>query len=87
VFDFNQIPLGPFDTRLWWLLIAIAVALVFPFLPRSLDGFVDFMNQYGPMILLGLILLSIFIPGFSPFSFILALIRPILSLFGLPTLF
>jgi hypothetical protein len=29
VFDFNQIPLGPFDTRLWWLLIAIAVALVF----------------------------------------------------------
>jgi len=28
VFDFDRIPLGPFDTRLWWLLIAIAVALL-----------------------------------------------------------
>lgn len=77
LFVFNLIPIPPLD----------GAKVVFPFLPRSLDGFVDFMNQYGPMILLGLILLSIFIPGFSPFSFILALIRPILSLFGLPTLF
>jgi Zn-dependent protease len=77
LFVFNLIPIPPLDGS----------KVIFPFLPRSLDGFVDFMNQYGPMILLGLILLSIFIPGFSPFSFILALIRPILSLFGLPTLF
>ena len=26
--DFDKIPLGPFDTRLWWLLIAISVALL-----------------------------------------------------------
>ena len=26
--DWDRIPLGPFDTRLWWLLIAIAVALL-----------------------------------------------------------
>jgi tryptophan-rich sensory protein len=26
--DWSRIPLGPFDTRLWWLLIAIAVALL-----------------------------------------------------------
>lgn len=77
LFVFNLIPIPPLD----------GAKVIFPFLPRSLDGFVDFMNQYGPMILLGLILLSIFIPGFSPFSFILALIRPILSLFGLPPLF
>jgi hypothetical protein len=32
--------------------------VIFPFLPRALDGFVDFMNQYGPFILLGLILVS-----------------------------
>ena len=28
LFDFDRIPLGPFDTRLWWLLIAISVALL-----------------------------------------------------------
>jgi hypothetical protein len=27
--DWSRIPLGPFDSRLWWLLIAIAVALLF----------------------------------------------------------
>lgn len=26
---FDRIPLGPFDTRLWWLLIGLLVALVF----------------------------------------------------------
>ena len=25
----DRIPLGPFDTRLWWLLIALAIALLF----------------------------------------------------------
>jgi hypothetical protein len=28
LFDFDRIPLGPFDTRLWWLLIAISIALL-----------------------------------------------------------
>lgn len=27
--DWSRIPLGPFDSRLWWLLIAIGVALLF----------------------------------------------------------
>jgi hypothetical protein len=27
--DWDRIPLGPFDTRLWWLLIGIAIALLF----------------------------------------------------------
>jgi len=26
--DVNKIPLGPFDTRLWWLLIGLCVALL-----------------------------------------------------------
>ncbi len=26
--SFDRLPLGPFDTRLWWLLIALAIALV-----------------------------------------------------------
>jgi tryptophan-rich sensory protein len=26
--DWSKIPLGPFDTRLWWLLIAIAITLL-----------------------------------------------------------
>jgi hypothetical protein len=60
--------------------------VIFPFLPRSLGGFVDFMNQYGPMILLGLVLLT-FLPGVSPLSYILAPIRPLLTLFGLPPIF
>lgn len=74
LFVFNLIPIPPLD----------GAKVIFPFLPRALDGFVDFMNQYGPIILFGLILLSFVIPGFSPFSFILTLILPILTLFGLP---
>jgi hypothetical protein len=58
--------------------------MLYPFLPRSLDGFVSFMYQYGPMILIGLVLLSIFLPGLSPLSFILALVQPLLDLLGLP---
>lgn len=27
--SFDRLPLGPFDTRLWWLLIALAIALLF----------------------------------------------------------
>jgi Zn-dependent protease len=48
LFVFNLIPIPPLDGS----------KVIFPFLPRALDGFVDFMNQYGPMILLGLILVS-----------------------------
>lgn len=77
LFVFNLIPIPPLD----------GAKVIFPFLPRALDGFVNFMNQYGPFVLLGLVALSIFIPGFSPFGFVLAFMRPILELFGLPSLF
>jgi len=76
LFVFNLIPIPPLD----------GAKVIFPFLPRSLGGFVDFMNQYGPMILLGLVLLT-FLPGVSPLSYILAPIRPLLTLFGLPPIF
>src|ERR687895_400367 len=55
LFVFNLIPIPPLD----------GAKVIFPFLPRSMSGFVDFMNQYGPMILLGLVLVAIFIPRFS----------------------
>src|ERR671921_1101225 len=77
LFVFNLIPIPPLD----------GAKVIFPFLPRSLNGFVDFMNQYGPVILLGLVLLT-FLPGvFSPISYILVLVRPVLSAFGLPPIF
>jgi Zn-dependent protease len=75
LFVFNLIPIPPLD----------GAKVIFPFLPRTLDGFVDFMNQYGPMILLGLVLLTL-LPGFSPLSYLLAPIHPLLALFGLPSL-
>lgn len=77
LFVFNLIPIPPLDGS----------KVIFPFLPRSLDGFVDFMNQYGPVILLGFVLLSFVIPGFSPFTFILGLTRPLLVLLGVPSIF
>jgi Zn-dependent protease len=76
LFVFNLIPIPPLDGS----------KVIFPFLPRSMSGFVAFMNQYGPMILLGLVLVAIFIPRFSIFEFLLAPVRPILTAFGLPTL-
>jgi Zn-dependent protease len=77
LFVFNLIPIPPLD----------GAKVIFPFLPRSLDGFVDFMNQYGPTILLVLVLLT-FLPVLpSPLSYILALVRPVLTVFGLPTVF
>lgn len=74
LFVFNLIPIPPLD----------GAKVLYPFLPPFLDGFVDFMNQYGPMILFGIILVSILIPGFSPFSFIFQIMIPVLTLFGLP---
>jgi Zn-dependent protease len=76
LFVFNLIPIPPLDGS----------KVLFPFLPRALDGFVDFMNQYGPMILLGLILIS-FVTNLPIFSILLAPVRPLLTLFGLPAFF
>jgi Zn-dependent protease len=76
LFIFNLIPIPPLD----------GAKVIFPFLPRSLDGFVDFMNQYGPMILFGLVLLT-FLPGISPIGYLLSVVRPLLLLFGIPPLF
>src|SRR3712207_3444834 len=74
LFVFNLIPIPPLD----------GAKVIFPFLPRSMDGFVDFMNQHGPTILLLLVLLTL-LPGLpSPLSYILVLTRPILTAFGLP---
>ena len=77
LFVFNLIPIPPLD----------GAKVIFPFLPRSMSGFVAFMNQHGPMILLVLVLVAIFIPRFSVFGFLLAPVRPILSAFGFPPMF
>lgn len=75
LFVFNLIPIPPLDGS----------KIIFPFLPRALDGFVNFMNHYGPMILLGLVVLLWFAPTqYSPLSLILSLVRPLLNLFGIP---
>jgi Zn-dependent protease len=76
LFVFNLIPIPPLDGS----------KVIFPFLPRVLDGFVIFMNQYGPMILLGLILIS-FVTNLPIFGVLLAPVSPILSFFGLPVVF
>ncbi len=73
LFVFNLIPIPPLDGS----------KILYPFLPRFLDGFVDFMNQYGPMILFGLIIVS-FITNLPIFSVLLAPIVPILAAFNLP---
>lgn len=79
LFVFNLVPIPPLDGS----------KILFPFLPRALDGFVDFMNQYGPMILLGLVLLLVFgAPSqYSPLSLVLNLVRPLLNFFGFPAVF
>jgi Zn-dependent protease len=77
LFVFNLIPIPPLD----------GAKVIFPFLPRSLSGFVDFMNRHGPTILLVLVLLT-FLPLFpSPLAYILILTRPLLTAFGLPPMF
>ena len=76
LFIFNLIPIPPLD----------GAKVIFPFLPRALDGFVNFMNQYGPFILLGLILVS-FVANVPVFNYLLAPVRPLLVAFGLPLLF
>jgi Zn-dependent protease len=76
LFVFNLIPIPPLDGS----------KVIFPFLPRALDGFVDFMNQYGPMILLGIILIS-FVTNLPVLSILLAPVLPLLTLLGLPVVF
>jgi Zn-dependent protease len=76
LFVFNLLPIPPLDGS----------KVIFPFLPRALDGFVDFMNQYGPMILLGLILVS-FVTKLPVLSILLAPVRPLLTFLGLPVVF
>jgi Zn-dependent protease len=73
LFVFNLIPIPPLDGS----------KILFPFLPRALNGFVDFMNQYGPMILFGLIIVS-FVTNLPILSVLLAPVTPILAAFGLP---
>ena len=76
LFVFNLIPIPPLD----------GAKVIFPFLPRALDGFVDFMNQYGPFILLGLILIS-FVTKLPVFNILLAPVQPLLTVFGMPSFF
>jgi Zn-dependent protease len=77
LFVFNLIPIPPLD----------GAKVIFPFLPPSMSGFVAFMNQHGPMILLVLVLLT-FLPVLpSPLAYILVLTRPLLAAFGLPPVF
>src|ERR671910_113479 len=76
LFVFNLIPIPPLD----------GAKVIFPFLPRSLNGFVAFMYQYGPVILLGLILVSL-LTSLPIFSILLAPVRPLLNLLGLPVVF
>src|ERR671916_497747 len=68
LFVFNLIPIPPLD----WSKI------LFPFLPRALDGFVNFMNQYGPMILFGLIIIS-FVTNFPILGVLLTPVAPLLA--------
>ena len=83
LFVFNLIPIPPLDGS----------KILYPFLPRSLNGFVGFMNEYGPYVLLGLVLLGYFlqrVPPFytSPLSLIISsMLRPlylVLALLGVP---
>jgi len=68
LFVFNLLPIPPLD----------GASILYPFLPRALSPFVQFMYQNGPVVLLGLFLLS-FLPGVpSPFSFLFQLVRPLL---------
>jgi Zn-dependent protease len=76
LFVFNLIPIPPLDGS----------KIVFAFLPRSLDPFVNTMNQYGPFILLGLVFASILL-GLPFLGILLTPVVPILDLFGIPPLF
>jgi len=67
---FNLIPLGPLDGN-----------SVFPhFLPSDLRGrFQNWNYRYGSQALIGLVLLSMFLPGFSAFSWISSISKSMIS--------
>jgi hypothetical protein len=67
-------------------LIVVALCAVLLQLPAFGGGYLLIMYQYGPVILIGLLLVSVFLPGISPLGFILALIRPLFVLLGIPPL-
>lgn len=77
LFVFNLIPIPPLDG---WRIFS-------PFLPDFMSGFRDFMDQYGPNIFFLVIVASLLIPQFSPFTFVISAIRPLLSAFGIPSVF
>ena len=83
LFVFNLIPIPPLDGS----------KILYPFLPRTLNGFVGWMNEYGPYVLLGLFLLGYFlarVPPFyiSPLGFLISsMLGPLylaLALLGVP---
>lgn len=83
LFVFNLIPIPPLDGS----------KILYPFLPRSLNGFVGFMNEYGPFVLLGLVVLGYFLTrvlplGISPLGFVISsMLRPLylaLAVLGVP---
>lgn len=72
LFVLNLIPIPPLD----------GARILYPFLPRSLDDFVNFMNEYGPYIFLGLVVLTFF-PGVpSVFGFLQYIYTPLLNALG-----
>ncbi|MGI8650018.1 MAG: site-2 protease family protein [Rubrobacter sp.] len=72
LFVFNLIPIPPLDGS----------KMIFPFLPRFMGPFVDFMNQYGPFILLALVIGSLLL-NIPVLSVLLAPVFPILYVLGL----
>ena len=83
LFVFNLIPIPPLDGS----------KILYPFLPRFLNGFVGFMNEYGVYVLLGLVLLGYFLSRVPPFYvsplglIISSILQPLylaLALLGVP---
>lgn len=68
---FNLIPLGPLDG-----------SYVFPYLlpPEKRHNYRIFNLRYGTQILMGLILLSVFMPGFSPLSIVFHISRVMMGI-------
>lgn len=72
LFIFNLIPIPPLDGS----------KILYPFLPRFMAPFVDFMNQYGPFILLALVVGSLLL-NIPILGILLAPVFPILYVLGL----
>ncbi|AHY45540.1 Zn-dependent protease [Rubrobacter radiotolerans] len=72
LFVFNLIPIPPLDGS----------KIIFPFFPRFLSPFVDFMNQYGPFILIALVVASLLL-NVPILGVLLAPVYPLLFALGL----